>query len=655
VRDYLPFIVLGLTTGSIYALAAMGLVVTYSTSGVFNFAHGTVAMVSAFAYYSLRVNHGVPTVLAIALVVVVIGPLIGLVLDRLLFRRLQGAPSAAYVVVSIGLLVFLQGLVIVIYGPTARTVPPIFPTGTFRLPGVDVGYDQLAVVISAAVLGLALAAFFRRTQVGLDMRAVVDDPQLAELTGANATRVTALSWMLGTSFAAIAGVLLAPIVGIDVTLLTLLVVQAFGAAALGRLVSLPIAYAGSLAIGVVGQLLTKFVSPYAGGRPYLAGLPQTLPFLVLFAVLVVSRKGSFKELTKTVRSRGGGGVAVQGTPRFPLATFALLFVGGVLLPTFSDNSRMTTLTAAFEMLVVFASLSLLLGLSRQISLCHAVFVTLGATTLAHLQGQGVPFLLALLLSGLVVVPVAGLLAVPAIRLSGLFLALATFGFGILMQNLVFGTASVFGTDGAVSIRRPTLFGHTLDGTRNYYYFVFGITLACLIVIELVRVTRLGRLLRALADSDVAVETLGVNATASRTLVFCASGFFAAIAGGLLGAQVSSVSTTSFTFSDSLVWVAVLVAAGSRTLAGSVLASAMLVVVPSFVTSSRVLDYQTVGFGLLAILLAQTQNGLIGIPEGWLRRARAAGARPDSRSRSAARASRARERLVRPSEALEAAR
>ena len=653
-KDYLPFIVLGLTSGSIYALAALGLVVTYTTSGVFNFAHGTVAMVSAYAYYTLTVSHGLPSVLAMVLVVLVVGPLIGVVVDKALFRRLQGAGSAAYVVVSIGLLVLLQGTVIIIYGPTARPVPPIFPEGVVRLPGVNIGYDQICVVAIAAALGLALAVFFKRTQTGLDMRAVVDDPQLSELMGTNARRTTALSWMLGTSFASLAGVLLAPILGVDATLLTLLVVQAFGAAALGRLTSLPIAYGGALALGVLGQLSTKFVSAYAGDYPWLAGVPSSLPFLALFGVLLVSRKGSFKELTKNVQPRVSSMTVSAGSRRFPFAVLGVFAAFAVIVPSITTDSRVTTATTAVAMLVMFASLSLLLGLSRQISLCHAVFVALGATTLSHLQSSGVPFLLALLLSGLIVVPIAGILSIPAVRLSGLFLALATFGFGVLVQNLLFGTSAVFGTAGVVKIARPSLFGKTLDSTNAFYYYVLAIALLCLVAIELLRVTRLGRLLRAVADSNVAVETLGVNTTAARALVFCASGFFAAVAGGLLAAQVSSVSTSSFTFFNSLIWVAVLVAAGVSTLGGSVLATVMLVALPAYFTSSRVIDYQTASFGLLAILLAQAPNGLAGLVTGMRRAGSAAAARTHGAERSQARGLRAAERLAPRERTLEVA-
>src|SRR5258708_3403589 len=332
-REYLPFLVIGLASGSIYAIAAMGLVVTYKTSGVFNFAHGAVGMIPPFIFHPLRVDAGVPTWLAAALAILVVAPLIGVIIDRVLLRRLRGAAASSYGVVSLGLLVGLQYLAIVIYGPATRSVDPIFSRATFRLPGVNVGYDQAIIVAISLASALLLAAFFRATRLGIQTRAVVDDADLTELMGTSSARVTTFSWMLGCSFAALAGVLLSPFLGIDAVLL----------------------------------------------RPRLAG------------------------------------------------------------------SRLLAAASTLAFVLVFASLGLLVGLSRQVSLCHAVFVVFGATTLSHFQDAGIPYLLALLLAGLVLVPVGALVAIPAIRLSGLFLARATFGFGVLAQHLTFGTNYAFGT------------------------------------------------------------------------------------------------------------------------------------------------------------------------------------------------------------------
>lgn len=604
--EYVPFLVLGLATGSVYAIAAMGLTVTYTTSGVFNFAHGAVGMIASFIFYSLRVDAGIPTWLAMAIAVLGVGPAIGIIIDRVLLRHLHGASGASYVVVSLGLLVALQGLAIAIYGPATRNVEPIFPQGTFRLPGVNVGVDQAMLIGIALVLGLSLAAFFRFTRLGVQTRAVVDDPGLTELTGFDADGITTFSWMLGCAFASLSGVLLAPIFGADAVLLSLLAIQVFGAAVIGHLTSLPLTYFGGLLIGLGQALATKFVS----GNPSLAGLPSSLPFLVLFAVLVLSPKGRFTEVARASRRTVSERLGVAR--RFPTRVLLIAVAAALVLPPRLNSSQIFTATTTLGFVLVFASLSLVVGLSRQVSLCHAVFVVFGATTLAHLQEAGVPFLPALLLSALLLVPVGALVALPAIRLSGLFLALATFGFGLLAQFLIFATSLAFGQQGRVDLSRPELFGISLSGDKAYYYFVLALVVVGVVAVEVVRISRLGRLLRALADSPTAVRSLGVNPTSSQVLVFCLSAFLAALGGGLLGTQIGIVNATTFDFFQSLVWVTVLVTAGAATLTGSIVAALFLVAAPAVFRSAAVIEYQPVAFGFAAILLAQAPNGLVGL-------------------------------------------
>jgi ABC-type branched-subunit amino acid transport system permease subunit len=246
-----------------------------------------------------------------------------------------------------------------------------------------------------------------------------------------------------------------------------------------------------------------------------------------------------------------------------------------------------------------------------LSLCHAVFLVFGATTLSHLQSAGVPYLIALPLAGLVLVPVGAAMAIPAIRLSGLYLGLATFGFGILAQNLLFPTGLAFGSSGVVTIARPGF----LAGDVAFYYFVLAAVATGVVLIETVRVSRMGRILVALADAPKAVGSLGISPLAARVIVFCISAFFAGISGGLIGSLVRSVNPTSFHFFNSLIWVTVLVVAGAQTFSGTVLASLLLITLPAVFTSPVVTKWQPVAFGAAAILLAQTDNGLVGFFRG----------------------------------------
>jgi ABC-type branched-subunit amino acid transport system permease subunit len=412
--------------------------------------------------------------------------------------------------------------------------------------------------------------------------------------------------MIGCSFASLSGILLAPILGLDAVRLTLLVLYSFGAAVVGRLVSLPLTYAGALAIGVGAQLATKFVV----GHPGLAGLPSSLPFIVLFAVLVFSPPGRFAELTRTDSRTQRGSAATAR--RFPIRVLAVAVAVAAVLPSQLSSGRLLTATAVVAFVLVFSSLGLAVGLSRQVSLCHVVFVALGATTLARLAGAGVPYLAALLLAGLIMVPVGALVAIPAIRLSGLFLALATFGFGVLAQNLLYPTEAVFGVEAILTIERPEILGISLRGDTAFYFFVLAVVVAGLVAVEAVRVTRLGRLLRSLADSPTAVQSLGVNPVVPRVLVFCLTGFLAGIAGGLLGTLTLSVNAATFDSFQSLVWVAALVAAGPASLGGAILAAVLLVWVPAVFDSPTVVEWQPIAFGLAAIFLSQARNGLVGL-------------------------------------------
>jgi branched-subunit amino acid ABC-type transport system permease component len=599
---YLPFVVIGLSTGAIYALAATGLVLTYKTSGIFNFAHGALGMIVTYIFYSLRVDVGMPTPLALAVSVLFIAPLLGYALNRTILRWLPGATPTTFVVVSLGLLVFLQGVAVKIYGAAPRVLASLFPRTTFQAPGVRVGWDQLIVVGISVAAALALVMFFRLTHLGLQTRAVVEDAILAESQAVDSRRVTSVSWMLGTAFAALSGILIAPFLGLDATLLTLLVVQAFGAAAVGRLTNLTTTFLAGLGIGVVISLSSKFVAT----RPGLAGLPTAIPFLVLFVVLVASRKGSFVEVTRARAGARVGGAAAGRS--FPTVRLASLLAVAVALPAFLHGTRLLTATGTLAFVLMFSSLSLLIGLSRQLSLCQATFVVFGATTLGHLMDAGVPHPIALVLAGLLVVPVGALVAIPAIRLSGLFLALATFGFGILAQNLLFPTSLAFGTNAVVTIHRPS----ALRSDTAIYWFVLAVVTVGVVLVEVLRVSRLGRILRALADSPTAVESIGIVPTVPRVLVFCTAAFLAAVSGGLLGTLTQSVNPYQFHFFNSLIWLTVLVGAGAATLGGSVLAAVLLVAVPVAFTSRLVVEYQPIFFGLAAMFLAQAPNGIVGL-------------------------------------------
>jgi branched-subunit amino acid ABC-type transport system permease component len=609
ISEYAPFFVIGIATGSIYAIAAMGLVLTYKTSGIFNFGHGAVGAAAAFLFYDLHVRHGIPWPIASVLAVVVFGAAAGLLLE-LLARGLAGVAPAMKVVGTLGILLAVQGMAVVIFGSSPINLKQFLPDSTFKLGGVFVGYNQLIAALLAALSAVGLSLFFKLTKTGTQMRAVVDDPDLLDITGTSPVRIRRTAWVLGSVFASLAGVLIAPLLSLDATLLTLLVVQAFGAAAIGRFTSLPLTYAGGLLLGVLRELVGKWV----GTSDTFSSLPAAVPFLLLFVVLLLSRKGTLPDFGTLVRSRVPE--RVQVSRNAARVRLVLVLAVALAVPAFAGTK--TILYATGMVYVgVFLSLGLLVRLSGQVSLCQVGFMGLGAAFFGQLTTDvGMPWLLALVLAGVFTVPFGALVAVPAIRLSGIYLALATFGYGILLDQIVFRTNLVFGSRAVVFAKRPVLFGIDFTSDTGYYYLVLIIALVLAAGIAGIERARLGRLLRALGDSPIALSTQGATINITRLLVFCLASFVAGIAGALYVPLFGSANGDTFTSFLSLILLTVFAVAGRGAIRPAFIASLLYIVGPGY-GSSGLSDALPAIFGIAAILVAVYSNG--GGPSSWFAR------------------------------------
>jgi ABC-type branched-subunit amino acid transport system ATPase component/branched-subunit amino acid ABC-type transport system permease component len=592
----LPFVILGITAGSVYGLTGTGLVLTYKTSGIFNFAQGAVATTGAYVFYILHddVLH-LPAIPTALICVFLLGPLLGLGLE-VLARRLADASATMQVVATIGLVLVVQGFFSATFGTLARTFPAWLPQHTVKIAGVFVGEDQMIITGIALAATVALFLFFRQTRLGLAMRGVVDNPELLDLGGTSPAAVRRWAWIIGSSFAVLAGVLLAPTLNLDATVLTLLVVQAFGAAAIGRFSSLPLTYIGGLVVGIVASVATKYVVTSSAA---LAGLPASIPFIVLFLVLVFTPRS---KLASRRVSRPRPAAVYAAPARVQIAGAVVLGAVLLVVPHLVNAAQLPYWSDGVTQVVLFLSLGLLVRTSGQVSLCQAAFAAIGATTMGHLTaGFGLPWGVALLLAGLAAVPVGAFIAIPAIRLPGVFLALATFGFGVTMQQMGYPLSIMFGSSSlGVAVNRPSF----AQGDIAYYYLalVFAVV-AGLLVVWLVR-SRLGRLLRGMADSPVALVTHGTSVMVTRVLVFCMSAFLAAISGALFGGVVHTVTSQDFTAFSSLTLLALLAVIPGREPWYAFGAGFALVVLPSWIsTGATVGDWLNVLFGVAAVQVA----------------------------------------------------
>ncbi|MGQ0624005.1 MAG: branched-chain amino acid ABC transporter permease [Sporichthyaceae bacterium] len=597
--DYLPFVIFGVITGAIYGISAMGLVLTYKTAGVFNIAHGAVCAAAAYTFYGLREERGLPWPVAFVVVFVVFGPLVGLVLERL--AVVLAPVSTAYRVVgTVGLLVAIRALLALSFGEQGLTFSTFLPQDTaLTVSDVNITVEHLITLGLGVSAALGLALFFRVSRLGVAMRGVVDDPQLLSMSGTAPVRVRRAAWVIGSCFASVSGILFASNQGqLEINVLTLLVVQAFGAATIARFQSVPLAFAGGIAVGV----LQKLISKASGNVEQLQGFDLAVPFLVLFIGLLVIPRGKLVEVGRLVRARPPTPSALS-----PRARAVGICAFGVLLLAVPHlaGGRLPGYNTAMTQVLLFVSLHLLVRTSGQISLCHTGFAAVGAVGFAHMLGNGVPFYLALLTGGLFCLPIALIVSVPAIRLSGLYLALATLGFGIVLSQYAYSKEYMFGSVALQTQRAPGF-----DSDTSYYYLLLAIAVAAVLVVMVVERSRLGRLLRALSDSPTALTTLGTSVAVSRVLVFCLSGFIAGISGGLYASLFGAVNQDAFNYVQSLVALAVLAISGSRTLTAAFLAPLLLYVVPLYFTDPRVSQLLQLSFGLGAILAAAASQGAV---------------------------------------------
>lgn len=594
--DYLPFIVAGLVTGAVYGLAGIGLVLTYKTSGVFNFAHGALATVAAYVFYVLRVENGVSWPVAAAGAVLVAGPVMGVGLE-LIARRVSSAGLAYQVSATVGILLLVEAGAELLFDPiVVRTVPAFLTTKTFTLNATYVQWADMIVLVFSILVTTALAVFFRTSRRGLQMRAVVDNPELLSLFGTSPAGTRRLAWVLGTILVAASGVLFAPLLPLNPLQLTLLVVAAFGAAAIGSFSSLPLTLVGGLLVGVFASLSTKWFT-----TGVLSGVSVALPFIVLFVVLLLFPKRRLAGTAFTAaraRSTWSAPASVQ------LTGGALVLALLATVPAFA-GVHLTAWTVAVASVIVFLSLSLLVRTSGQVSLAHVSFTAIGAAAFSHLVvDHHVPWLLALFLAGLVAVPIGAVLSIPAIRLTGLYLALATFGFGILLQNMFYSQDYMFGATGlGLPEPRPDWSWLAVQSDKGYYYLVLAFVAITTGLVIWLNKSRLGRLMRGLADSPMAVATSGAEVNVTRVLVFCLSAFMAAVGGALVAVAQTTVGGDSYQPMTSLVLFALIMIAFGGEPWNAVLASALFFLVPSYLTSPDITKWTQFLFGLAALGVA----------------------------------------------------
>ena len=664
--EFIVNTVIGLAFGAIYAIASSGLVVTYATSGIFNFAHGAVGMFAAYLYWQFRWEWNWPAPVVIVLVIGVICPIFGILLERIVIRGLRNTMEITKIVVPIALLLLLTGGAAWIWGGTEpETMKRFFGNARIQIgsdtSGIFISWHHIIVMIVAMVMAGLLYVVLQKTRMGITMRAVVDNPELTQLTGGRPNRASAVSWAIGSALAGTAGVLIASLLNANINAfaLTLIVVNAYAAAIFGRLRSLTLTFVGSIVIGLAVSYW-NWISEVGSKWRWLSGFRVSIPVVMLFILLI---------LLPQERLRGAVVARVKERFRMPSLSKSFIWAGGIVLFFLAavpviQRAPATLFSTGLAIGIIALSLVLLTGYAGEINLAPltfagigaivaqqfdvgisprsefslvgiiflvlvgavvgwsigllfrksygrlaiwistAVFAVLGLVSALWLEGEssGIAIRESMSLTGILVVAsacalVGAIIALPALRLRGLYLGLATFAFAVFVSNMVFkqrstlnlnipwvGDGEDFGVNlfwgGGVVIPRPSWLG--IDFSNNKVYMVLLAAVFAIIGLGLVFLRRsaFGRQLAAMKDSPAACATLGLNIVRLKLAVFALSSAIAGVGGVFYVGVVGTANEDTFIIFASLPIVLLLVVAGigyvSGAFAGGILAGVFFV-------------------------------------------------------------------------------
>lgn len=619
----LSYVLAGLALGAVYAVAASSLVVTYISSGVFNFAFGAMAFAVARFYFFLRVQHGWPLPLAAVAAIGLFGPALGIALYALLFRFLRLRSPLVKIVATIGLSVALPPLVDLVFGRLVNVTAPGLapqPLQVFHLFGATVDMNQVityAALILVLVIGVVV---LRYTDIGLKVRALVDSEALTAMSSVSPTRVSLGVWAFSALLAGLAGVLVAPTSGLTVDGMTFLMAAAFAAVVAARLRNLPMAVAVALAMGIVTSVIQRYLDPQS---PFSAQLVPSIPFVfMLIFLLYYALRGQAGDntaggaLDRAIRTEstppptGGRTRVVRGRPSAGVIGSAVTLIVVAILPFVVDDFWAGLTGAGIALAIALLSYTLVTGEGGMIWLCQITFAGFGAILAAELAtNAGWNPLLAVLVSAVCIVPIGVILGLLTIRLGNLYIALVTLTFGLLAQNVVFLRDQIYNSGQGIVMPRPEW------ASQNTAFAVLALAVFVVlgVLVRNLRRSTAGLAVSAVRWSEPGSRTLGLSILQVKVLVSGVATFVAAVGGGFLALNYQAALPDSFNPFTGLVWLAVVVTVGARSVTGALIAGLALAILPSVFQTNLPTSWAEVPvmlFGFGAIMLARNPDGIL---------------------------------------------
>ncbi len=518
-------LLLGLSSGAMIALSAFGLVLMFRSSGVLNFATGGIGMACSYVFWDLTQQQGWSSAVA-APASVLLGAVIGLISYVAVIVLPRQSSNIMRVMGTLGILVILQALVQLRYGSTPLAVDGFLPTGEVSLGGgVVVPSGRIVLVAVALLLTAALTVFYARSRFGLATTAVAENERKLAALGWRIWVVGSLNWSLGGALAGLAGVLLAPITGVSLSVGTALTVTVLAAALVGGLRSFSLTLVGGM---IVGMLQSLFVVRDFG----VAGLADAIPFVVIVGVIVLRGRGL------PLRSYVGDRLPKVGTGRvsIPVLVVAVLVVLFLIGPILTDNGT-RALTTSLLTAITLLSFVVIVGYAGQLSLAQVTLGAFSGLVAAKLTADwGWPFPLALLAGVLGVIPVGLVVGLPSARSRGASLAIVTLGLAVAIQSLVFGNDSLSGGQRGIPLSSDgsfTIFGVDFGSFAKpdrFAMLVLGFLVVLGVLVANLRRGVFGRHMIAVRGNERAAAGLGINVVSTKLWAFAIAAAIAGVGG-----------------------------------------------------------------------------------------------------------------------------
>lgn len=572
----LGVLIQGMIIGGLTALIAFGIALIYRANRIVNFAQGDLGGVPASLAVLLIVGPGLPYFLALPIGIAA-AIVLGILVEFIFIRRFFKAPRLVLTVVTIGVSLLLAAFGILL--PRAfdiQTPPQSFPSPfTFNFAvGKSVFYGNHIVAMLAIPLVIAiLIVFFRYTNVGIAVRASAENSDRAFLLGIPVKRIQMVVWILATVLSTLAIFLRAGILGLPFgrVLGPTILIRALAAVVIARMEKLPTIFGAAVLLGVLEGAIY-----FSTGS---ATLTDPILFVVILGALLVQRRGIVARTDET--SSWQAATDVRAIPRELMAVREVVWarrglLGGIAalalaLPLLMSEAQINFAAFIVVISIVAVSLVVLTGWAGQVSLGQIAFMGIGAavgsyvTVVWHWD-----LALALVAGGLAGSLVATIIGLPALRIRGLFLAVATLSFALATSSYVLNRQYIswWPTE---RFERPAVFSRISVATEDrYYYFALACLLFAIFAVRGLRRSRTGRVLIAIRENERAAQAYGVSAVGAKLTAFAVSGFIAALAGVVLVHHQQVLGTQPYTVERSFEVFIMTVVGGIGSVPGAVL-------------------------------------------------------------------------------------